>query len=313
MGTSKSYDGPADHTPLLPRWAQAPEPIPIPPSEPVPTEPPEPTETNSPPEGEPANAETPIDADPLTPSLAPSPAPPPIPIAAPALPAFATPWKSARLAMTAFSKHGGAARARSAGQRYVRARGGSRRAAQAAASGRATTAALGGFLSNVASRGFSDAARTLGLSLLVGQSATSVLNAILNALAPTGASNEEAIARRATAEVLADLFERYGVQEGGTDRLDNMPAADVAAATEKSVAAYIYQRWLLELGKRIDQGAYSDREAVRMEREVKAYVRDLVRIDLRGRDILTIDWNGVDGQQFCQRIFQEAYALLENG
>ncbi len=304
MGTSKPYDGPADRTPLLPSWAQAPEPLPTPP--------PEPTQSSPPPEEEPTHTETPIDADTLTPSLAPIAAPAPTPIAAPALSTFATPWKSARLAMTGFSKHGGVARARSAGQRYVRARGGSRRAAQTAGSGQSATAALGGFLSNVASRGFSEAARTLGVSLLVGQSATSVLNAILNALTPAGATNEEAIARRATAEVLAELFERYGVQDGGTDRLDNMPAADVAAATERSVSAYIYQRWLLELGKRIDQGAYSDREAVRMEREVKAYVRDLVRIDLRGRDILTIDWTSFDGQQFCERIFQEAYALLEN-
>lgn len=306
MGTSKSYNGPSDRTPLLPLWAQAPAPGSQPQPEPQadPTDPANPTPV---PDTDPANDEPQSAPD----TTAPTPtSPPPIVPPSPS-PPVSTPWKSARIAMTGYSRRGGAERARAAGQRYVRARGGSRAAASTASTGRTATANLGGFLSNVSSSGFTEAARNLGLTVLVGQSVTSVLNAILNVLAPPGASNEEAVARRATAEVLTELFERHAVEEQGIERLNSMSAADVAAATERSVAAYIYQRWLLELGKKIEEGAYSDREAVRMEREVKEYVRDLVTIDLQGRNILTIDWNGIDGQQFCERIFQEAYALLE--
>jgi len=297
-GPTTAY-APTPEPPMPPAPVVPEAPQPEPEADPVdPTAAPDTDPTNN----EPQSASGTTDSPPTSPPLLgpPSPAPP-----------VATPWKSARIAMTSFSRHGGAERARVAGQRYVRARGGSRAAASTASTGRSATANLGGFLSNVASSGFTEAARNLGLTLLVGQSVTSVLNAILNVLAPPGASNEEAVARRATAEVLTELFERHAVEEQAIERLNSMSANDVAAATEKSVAAYIYQRWLLELGKKIEEGAYSDREAVRMEREVKEYVRHLVTIDLQGRNILTIDWNGVDGQQFCERIFQEAYALLE--
>jgi len=200
---------------------------------------------------------------------------------------------------------------REAGRRYVYAKGGSRSAARAASSGRSATVLLGGFLSDVARRGFDEASRALGLSNLVGQSAAIVFTAILNALAPAGATNDDAVARRATAEVLTKLFERFGVEEGGVSQLDNMDASTVANAVEGSVSAFIYQRWLLDLGKKVEEGAFSVGEAVRLEREVSAYVLDLVEIDLQGRDVLTIDWGGTEGQQFCERIYREAYELLE--
>jgi hypothetical protein len=145
----------------------------------------------------------------------------------------------------------------------------------------------------------------------VGQSANVVFAAILNALAPPGAENADAVARKATGDVLTELFERFGVEEGGFDRLDRMDAVAIAGAVKDSVSAFIYERWLLELGKKIEQGAYSDADAVRLEREVSAYVKDLVEIDLQGRDAVTIDWGAVEGHQFCERIYREAYDLLE--
>jgi hypothetical protein len=214
--------------------------------------------------------------------------------------------------MTGLAKYGGAnGRMREVGRRYVRASGGTGAATRAASSGRSATARLGGFLSDVATRGFAEAAQSLGLATIVGQSASAVFTAILNALAPSGAGNEDAVARKATGEVLTELFERFGVEEGGFDRLDSMDAGAVAGAIKDSVSAFIYQRWLLELGRKIEEGAYSDTDAVRLEREVRAYVEDLVEIDLQGRDAVSIAWGGIEGQQFCQRIYGEAYALLE--
>lgn len=80
---------------------------------------------------------------------------------------------------------------RRAATRYVRAKGGARRAAAQARSGRASTARLGGFLSDVAARGFTEAARSLGLEV-IGQAADVVLAAILNAIAPAGNTDDDA-------------------------------------------------------------------------------------------------------------------------
>ena len=122
--------------------------------------------------------------------------------------------------MTSAVKSGGdAGRLRTAGRRYVSARGGTKKAATTASAGRATTARIGNFISDVASRGFTEAARALGLQDTVGQKVDTVLAAVINAIAPAGTNNDDAIARRAASETLREVFEKHGVQEAGLDAL----------------------------------------------------------------------------------------------
>ena len=155
--------------------------------------------------------------------------------------------------MTSVATGGGSTRRlRAAGRRYVAAKGGAKKAATSSGAGRATTAGLGGFLSNVATGGFAQAAQSLGLQTVVGQKAQTVLAAVLDAIAPAGTTNDEAIARRAASETLRELFEKYGVEQAGIEALNAMKAADVADTVELSVSAYVYQRWLFDLSLKIE-------------------------------------------------------------
>ena len=115
---------------------------------------------------------------------------------------------------------------------------------------------------------------------------------------------------RATNETLTDLFERYGVIDGGFDRLNAMNADGVRDVIQRSVCSYIYQRWLLDLSKKIEERSISADRAVRLERDVKVYVRDLVQLNLAGRDVLGMDWKGTEGQRFTREVYEQAYDLL---
>jgi hypothetical protein len=212
--------------------------------------------------------------------------------------------------MSGYAKGGGRRRLARAARRYVRARGGAANAARSAASGRSATARLGGFLSDLSSRGFSEAARALGLGNLLGRPLETVLASISNALAPDGATLEDAAARRATDETLLYLFEKYAVAAEGVQGLNAVDAAGMREALRVSVAGFVYQRWLQELGQRIEEHAVTAREAIRLERDAKAYVIEAVKLDLQGRDPLSIDWSGREGRVFIDRIYREAYSLL---
>jgi hypothetical protein len=230
----------------------------------------------------------------------------------PILPNIAgAPWKLARRAMTSAVKKGGtSARLRLAGRRYVSAKGGAKKSASTAVAGRAATARIGNFISDVSARGFADAARTLGLQNTVGQKVEVVLAAVINAIAPPGTNNDDAIARRAASETLREVFEKHGVEESGLDALNAMTPADVADTIELSVAAYVYQRWLFDLSQRIEQNAVSETEAVKLERDVKTFVAGLVKLKLDGNQALQVDWNGAQGKKFVQDIYEAAYKLL---
>jgi hypothetical protein len=204
---------------------------------------------------------------------------------------------------------GGRGRIRRAGRRYVRAKGGARRAAASASSGQASTGRLGGFLGNAVRTGFAEAARSLGVEIL-GRSVESVLAAILNAVAPSGTTDDDATARRATNETLTELFQRYGAIDGGLDRLDAMDADTVRDAIQSSVSSYVYQRWLLDLSKSIEDRSISAEHAIRLERDVKVYVRDLVELELADRDVLNMDWQGEEGRTLIRAAYEQAYTLL---
>jgi hypothetical protein len=296
MGTSSSNSGPRGKTPLLPKWAQGGGQG-ASPGSPAPAPPDAGNGDSPPPKPNPKPAPDEVQAQqaalPLLPKLS------------------GAPWTLARRAMTSAVKAGAAvAGLRTAGRRYVSAKGGARKASSTAAAGRATTARIGNFVSDIASRGFNEAARAIGLETMVGRKVDVVLAEVINAIAPTGTNNDDAIARRAASETLRELFEKHGVEQAGLDALNAMTPADVTDTIELSVAAYVYERWLFDLSQKIEQNAVSEADAVKLERDVKDFVKGLVKLKLNGSQALRLDWKGADGKKFVQEIYEAAYKLL---
>lgn len=294
MGTSSSYGGPGDRTPLLPAWALPPSggAAPVPPA-PPPQEPPaaQPLPT-APPTGEPQNPQpTPT----LTPLAAPSPT---------------GTWTNARRSFTSAVTSGTRASFRRAARDYVRAARGSGRASSSAGGGKRATAALGGFLSTAAGQGLGTALASVGLAAVVGRDVNEVLAAITNSLAPDGASKEEVAARQAIAETLERLYERFLNEGRDLTALETMAPADIAGAIAACVEAYVYNRWLGDLGLRIEQRTVTASEAVRLEREMREFIHVTVTVDMSRVDVMTLDWRGDSGRQFVENIYRDAYSLF---
>ena len=290
MGTSSSYGGPTGNNPLLPDWAQD--------GDAAPPSPPQESEEDGPDGDNGENATEDQSSNNEQPSQAPVRNP--------------VNFRGAKSSMTRFvSGGGGSGGVARVGRNYVGARGGSRRSAKAATSGRASTGRLGSFLSSVANRGISAAARELGLGNLAGRTASEVFAAIANRLAPSGSTLEEAAARRAVDDALFSLYKQYDLANADISSLDQMDTDAIRSAVESSVSAYIFHRWLQELGDRIEENAVSADQAVLLEREVRDYVTQTVQLDLKDVDVMTLDWDGPEGNRIVERIYQEAYGLLE--
>lgn len=199
---------------------------------------------------------------------------------------------------------------RRAALRYVRALGGASRASSSSPSGRRAAGRFAGFLSDVARCGVGDAFANLGLGSIVGRDLDSVIAAVADAICPAGADREEIAAREATAEALEVVFAE--VIAGGADvsQLDVMTAGGVGTAIEAMVASYIYNRWLGDLGVKVEQKAMSPQQAVRVEQRMKEFIRDAVKLDLQQRDPLKVDWRGVEGQQMIGQIYSDAFAVI---
>lgn len=271
MGTSKSFNGMKDKNPLLPEWSLSDISNEQKPSNKL---------TN--------NANEPSQNQPQP-----------------------MPWKAANTSLGKLTSGGVDRKALSkAGRSYVRAQGGSRAAASSSTSARASSAKLGGFLSSIGSKGINQTLRDFGLSHVVGRDVELVIAAILDIIAPDTASREDSIVRESMSETLETLYEKYDLSGDDITQLDRMSILDIKEAFENAISSYIYNRWLAELGIAIEKNSISPNEAVSLEREIKTYVYDSVKIDLQEIDILNFDWQSDLGQQFIEQKFKEAYDLI---
>ncbi len=278
MGTSNSYGGPGDISPLIPDWAQ-------------PDSSEDHGDTNNQHNTEiekPQDQATHTQAQELT-------------------------WRAAKTALSRYaSGKSGRVGLIPAGKAYVRAKGGAQKAAKSVVSGKSIGRNLGGFLSATAQGGIVQGLKSIGLDYLVGKDVDTVFSGIVNAIADNGEDFDKSIARQALEDALSTFYERC-LEDQNFDSLEHLAPDEIKEAIEEFVSSYIYRRWLQELGKCIERKTVSEDEAIRLEIEVKIYVRDLVNLKLNEQSPLSIDWNGEEGQKIIDSLFEEAYILIEEG
>lgn len=285
MGTSSSYAGPVGTSGLLPPWADE-----DPSTETAAPEATDPAQldTTNPPEAEKLGSDP---ENPISVSIA---------------------WSVPKGNLSRIARGTSQRRYDHALSSYVRASGGSRGATRTASAGRASTAALGGFLGAIAGGGVAAAVRALGIATFVGRSAQALLADIVDLLAPAGALMEEAAARKALITTIDDLFREFDVENNGLTALDRMDRAAVERVMLQSVVNYVHERWQQQLVACIERGTVGEADANAMIGEVKEFIAQTVAFDLRGVDVVRVDWRGREGKNLVERIYLAAYGLLES-
>ena len=286
MGTSKSYGGPGNKSPLLPPWADGnSSPLPNPSADP-----------SVPSPGNPVV--NPTNLTPINHVLIPQ----------------RTNWVATSRHFRSFVQGGGGASLGKALSSYTKSKGGARQSSRSARAGRASTARLGSFLSNVATGGIRAATDGLGLATtIIGMPIDLALGAILDAIAPDGATPDDSAARRAINATLDEIYERFELGDGDLSKLDAIDSGTAKELIVYSVTSYIFEKFLQDLEYCFDEGNIAVDEVIRLEREVHPYIQEKVKQELLQQqiDILTINWSGIQGQQFCDDIYSQAYSLLE--
>lgn len=210
--------------------------------------------------------------------------------------------------MTRFARGSGSLG--SIGRSYVRAGGGATARASSAQAGRRTAGRFGGFIASGVRNGFVQAARDIGLTNLVGRDVQFVLAAFVDLIAPSGATIEEAIARKALADTTWEVFQKYGVDVEGITALDRLGRDDVTSIISLYISNYVNERLQEELFFRLEKGTIDETTANRYADQIKGFISEVVRLDFQNIDPLRIDWQGNGGKEIIEQKYQEAYALL---
>lgn len=222
-------------------------------------------------------------------------------------------WKNAKNVMSRYASNGsgkgGPARA---GRAYIRAEGGAQKAAQSVKSGKITARKLATFFTTTARSDISQGLNSIGLGHLIGKDVETVFSGLIDTLLDNGVNFDENIAREAIGDALASFYKQCSENQNFKN-LERLTEEQLKRAIEDFVSGYIYKRWLQKLGKCIEKKDVSEIEAVKLEGEVKIYVRDLVKLELNTRSAFSIDWNGDEGKQIIDSLYEDAYSLIEEG
>jgi hypothetical protein len=290
MGTSSSNPGPKGNRSLLPPWANEPMP---------PVGIPEPLSND-------AKSPNP------TPEIAPESEPPkkikPKDPIAPIIPAVS--WRSPKQAMQGYRNERSKESFEKVGRSYVKASGGSKVIAKSARAGRSSTSAVASFFSSVAQFGLNQTAKDFGFPQLSGKNIELVLATFVDALAPTGASLEEAAARKAVIETLSDVFEKFDVENVGITALENLNSDDIKKIIQISIENYVNERLQLELINRIEAGSKTISEANQISDEIEGYIHADLKLNLTDIDPLNYEWESAEGKDFVESLYKRAYSIL---
>jgi hypothetical protein len=283
VGTSDSYSGPGKNSPLLPSWAQSDDVIPPEDSGAPETESPD-SEIEERPESDDDQGRT---------------------------QAAKIDLSQARRWLRRYAISGDLGNLARASRSYVRGMGGPRNAARSARAGRSTIKKLGRVFSDLALGGTPVAFDRLDIAPVVGRPLEEVLASIQDFLAPAGSSMDEAAARNAVSATLRDVYQQYDLEGAGLDGLNAIDEQGVRSTLELFAANYIYERMLNAMYNDLTGEDVDEVQLVRMERDIRAFTREAVRLELDDVEILTVDWDGKQGDEIATRIFEQAYAVWE--
>ena len=214
-------------------------------------------------------------------------------------------WSRVRRRATDFAKGGGGAEATARlVEGFIAAMGGAAGLLAASAPAIRAGQGLAGFGAGVAERGITPTLEELGLGDLVGKPRLEVISALADVFAGDGSSLEDAAARNAVIEVLNEVL-----PEGDVTELE-LDAAGVTEIISLQLAYWIYflqDTWIADrIAKRAEPA-----EKERLDREIRSFLVNSVRLELEGRDVLAIQWRTAEGRVEFERIAAQVFRDLE--
>lgn len=290
MGTSGTFGG--SKSGLVPSWVDEPASSPV-----------------SPPDGAENGAEN-GGADGNDDSGAPAPdAPKPYP-PIPAVPARSG-LGAARGNMTRGARTADAGAVRRGAGQYVGASGGGRAAASRMPNSRAVASGIAGIVRSVSNQGPAEALRRFNLDDMAGAPAEDVFLALTDMLCPAGGTIDEAIARDAMLETVADLA------AAGVGNFDDLSTDDLCEFFIGVVSRSIEGKILNEVGTNTVSVPVDIAGVERAQNMLHDFIAGCVRDEFEARETDLGDLDGDDIDSFVDDLYAAALDLVkamgENG
>lgn len=172
---------------------------------------------------------------------------------------------------------------------------------------------LGGFFTDVANNGLSEALRRRGLDHLIGKNSSEVLAGILDEFEGDGSELTESIIRAAEIDTLYSLInldnEEYEELEDEWDK--TVDSDKLIEILETFLGNVIFQQWASDMADKIEKNAISVNLLSEKEDEIKNFIMENIRFELKRIDPLTVNWQSSEGKEIISSCLKTAIELME--
>lgn len=137
------------------------------------------------------------------------------------------------------------------------------------------------------------------------KSTKEILSELINILAPTPSTKDDAVSRKAlilTMEVLYELIEQENLEIEAIEKLD------VNIIIPTYIEAYIYQKLINDLGSRIESNSKSAADAVALEKDIKEYIHSKIEVVFKGKDIKDYEFSTKE----ILSLYNQCYTVMED-
>jgi len=278
MGTSASNAGPKGKTPLLPNWV---------------------------------NDKPNTDIEDIPSTDKPKPDQDKIAVKDDSISSQTNSWNSAKTAIKKYTNDKTKQNLKKSGRSYVKTYGGFKSAARASARGIDYGYTFASFLGGFVQKGYEQNLKQYGLDDCIGKSSEEVLAKIADKIAPIGSTNDDAIARAAIMDTLDTLYEKIISNDEDIDSLGSLSEDGLKEAVIEYTSNYIYKKWVYELGLALEKNNLSEKAVIRLENEIRTFIKSEVLLALKDKDIKVLDLAAGEGKKIIQNIFELAYQTIE--
>lgn len=224
---------------------------------------------------------------------------------------FSGNWSGARRSLGNFSTNPSRTNFNRAARSYVKASGGAKNVAKSAHYGKVSAGKVVAFLNGIRQSGIGGTSDNLGIGNIQEQSIEQIFNKLADSLSSSGGTDEETIARNAVVEALGKIYEDFDLENNSLDSLNQITEEQSSQYLEYYISAYIYERWLHELGVKMEQKDISSSEIINAERIAYDFIQSSVNLNIDEYNISTFDYNSTVGKGIIDDVFVQAYTIIE--
>ncbi|HBG27620.1 MAG: hypothetical protein A2Y10_15720 [Planctomycetes bacterium GWF2_41_51] len=193
---------------------------------------------------------------------------------------------------------------------HIKAYGGAGKASTSAKIGKTTTAKLGSFLSSLSTNGIKSTLDNYGISYQ-NRSVDEVLGDLVNILAPTPDTKEDAVARSAFLDAMEILYNEISQNGGNIEILNNLNTQTFSNIIKVYISSYIFQKFTKDVETRFEKNAKSPENVLEKEQIIKEYIDGVVANTINKIGIENVNFNSKTIMKQIDLIYQSCYDVIE--